>query len=278
MLGVKLVPRSHFLGWNGDALRFASPEGETDYRTDAAIFALGGGSWPRLGSDASWTQAFADHGASIAPIAPSNCGFLANWSTIFRERFAGQPLKPARFTFGDEHIRGEAIITSGGIEGGAIYALSARLREAIARDGHADLVLDLAPHVSEEDLFRRLGGSNDMSMANRLRRAGLPPVSAGLLRERAGGPQLPSDPHDLAQLIKSLPLRLTGIADIARAISTAGGVTWDSLNPDFSLKSDPATFIAGEMLDWEAPTGGYLLQACFATGRTAAQGALARLA
>jgi uncharacterized flavoprotein (TIGR03862 family) len=277
-LGVRLMPRSRFLGWSGDALGFQTPEGVVEETPRAAVFALGGGSWPRLGSDGSWTSAFADRGVEIAPLAPSNCGFIAGWSDIFRDKFEGQPIKPAAFSFGGESVRGEAIITRGGLEGGAIYALSARLRDAIRAEGHAELVIDAAPHASDEDLARRLGSASDgASLANRLRRAGLPPASAGLLRERVGGPALPADSHDLAALIKACPIRLTGVAPMERAISTAGGVSWESVNDDFSLKADPATFVCGEMLDWEAPTGGYLLQACFATGRAAGLGALAKL-
>lgn len=277
-LGVQLVTRSHWTGWDGDALTFDTPDGPRHERADAFLFALGGASWPRLGSDGSWQSAFAEHGAGIAPLRPANSGFLVYWSPIFREKSAGQPLKRILLRFEDQELRGEALLTSYGIEGNAIYALSNRLREAIARDGQAELEIDLLPDIAIEQLAQRLEGARKDSMANRLRKAGLSPAAASLLREDERGPQLPSEALRLAHRIKQSRIRVTGTAPIDRAISTAGGVSWDSLNADYSLKSDPRTFVAGEMLDWEAPTGGYLLQACFATGRAAAQGMLARLA
>jgi uncharacterized flavoprotein (TIGR03862 family) len=252
------------------------------FETDVAIFALGGASWPRLGSDGSWQMAFAQRGAAVEPLRPSNSGFLVPWSNVFRDKFAGQPLKPARFIFAPgfktNDIRGEALITREGIEGGAIYALSSALRDFIADTGRAYLTIDLAPDRSEEDLAGRLASDSKSSMANRLRKAGLTPVAASLIREDASGQPLPAEPFGLARRIKACTIRLTGPAPIDRAISTAGGISWNSIGPDYSLKSDPRTFVCGEMLDWEAPTGGYLLQACFATGRAAAEGALARLA
>ncbi len=215
----------------------------------------------------------------IAPLRPANSGFHVAWSDTFRDRFAGEPVKSVAFSFGDTTLRGEAMITRDGIEGGAIYALSRALRPAIDTAGEARLVLDLRPDASEPALASRLAedAAKGLSAANRLRRAGLSPLAAGLLRERVGGPGLPPSPAALAARIKACELRLTGIAEIGRAISTAGGVAWDSLATDFSLRADPTTFVCGEMVDWEAPTGGYLLQACFATARAAAAGALARL-
>jgi uncharacterized flavoprotein (TIGR03862 family) len=277
-LGVKLISRSRWLGWEDGALTFETPDGEIAERPDAAIFALGGASWPRLGSDGSWQAAFAAHGARIAPLRPANSGFHVSWSDKLRERFAGEPLKSAAFSFGAATVRGEAMITRDGIEGGAIYALSRQLREAIDAQGFADLVIDLRPDVSETALAARLeqDAGKGLSTANRLRRAGLSPLAATLLRERVGGPALPATPAAIAAAIKSAAIRLTGVASIERAISTAGGVAWESVAPDFSLRADPSTFVCGEMLDWEAPTGGYLLQACFATGRAAGLGALER--
>ena len=175
-------------------------------------------------------------------------------------------------------VSGEAIITQSGIEGGAIYALSATLRDRIAAEGSADLVLDLSPNLTAAELAKKIAyAPSGTSTANRLRRAGLTPIAASLLRERRGGPGLPTAPAELAAIAKACVIELTGVAPIERAISTAGGISWDSINDDYSLKSDPQTFVAGEMLDWEAPTGGYLLQACFATGRAAAHGMLERL-
>jgi uncharacterized flavoprotein (TIGR03862 family) len=213
----------------------------------------------------------------ISPLRPANSGFLVSWSDIFRTRFAGQPLKRTRFSFDGEEIRGEAMITGYGLEGGAIYALSPFLRDALDMHETALLEIDLLPDLSQEALAARLSGGGKNSLANGLRKAGLSPVAASILREDVFGAALPSNPAALAERIKGVRIRLTATAPIDRAISTAGGIAWASLNPDFSLVSDPSTFVCGEMLDWEAPTGGYLLQGCFATGRAAAHGALARL-
>ena len=277
-LGVQLSTRSHWTGWDVDALTFDTADGPRHAHADAALFALGGASWPRLGSDGSWQSAFTQHGASITPLRPTNSGFLVSWSPIFREKSAGQPLKRILLRFEEQELCGEALLTSYGLEGNAIYALSNRLREAITRHGQAELEIDLLPDIPIEQLAQRLDSVRKDSMANRLRKAGISPAAASLLREDERGPQLPSEALRLAHRIKQSRIRLTGVAPIDRAISTAGGISWDSLNADYSLKSDPHTFVAGEMLDWEAPTGGYLLQACFATGRAAAQGMLARLA
>ena len=276
-MGVKLVTRSSWTGWDRDRLVFETAGGRREEQADLAVFALGGASWPRLGSDGRWQAAFVARGASVAALKPSNSGFLIAWSDIFASKFAGQPIKRASFRFGDTYVRGEAMATKYGIEGGAIYALSSRLRDEVETGGSALLEIDLMPDVTQEALAAKLSGSAKDSLANRLRKAGLAPVAASLLREGEDGTALPSPPGDLARRIKRVRLRLGGVAPIERAISTAGGIAWDSLNPDYSLKADPNAFVCGEMLDWEAPTGGYLLQACFATGRAAAQGALARL-
>ncbi len=276
-LGVQLVTRSRWTGWEGDALAFDTPDGTVLENAAAAIFVLGGASWPRLGSDGSWQDAFAARGVGITPLRPSNSGFLVRWSDIFREKSAGEPIKRAVFRFGERKARGEAIVTGYGIEGGAIYALSSALRQTVESSGSATLQIDLLPDMTLDALAARLAVGTKDSMANRLRKAGLSPVSASLIREDEAGPTLPATPHDIARRIKGARIRLSGIAPIERAISTAGGISWDSLNADYSLKSDARTFAAGEMLDWEAPTGGYLLQACFATGRAAAKGALSRL-
>lgn len=275
-LGVQLAPRSHWTGWEGDALTFATPDGKRVAQADAHIFALGGASWPRLGSDGGWQPAFAGRGVSIAPLRPANSGFRVEWSDVFREKAAGEPIKRAAFRFGEHVVRGEAVLASYGIEGGAIYALGSPIREAIERQGETIIDIDLAPDLSAEALAYRLTTTRKDSTANRLRKARLSPVAASLLREDARGVALPANPQELARRIKQVRIRLSGVADIDRAISTAGGVTWDSVNADYSLKRDARCFIAGEMLDWEAPTGGYLLQACFATGRAAARGAMAR--
>ncbi len=277
-LGVQLVTRSRWTGWSDGALTFDTAEGPRTERADAFLFALGGASWPRLGSDGSWTDAFTAHGATISTLKPSNNGFRVPWSDIFRDRFAGQPLKPVHISHGASEMSGEAIITQSGIEGGAIYALSPLLRDRIAAEGSADLVLDLSPNLTAAELAKKISyAPSGTSTANRLRRAGLTPIAASLLRERRGGPGLPTDPAELTAIAKACVIQLTGVAPIERAISTAGGISWDSINADYSLTSDPRIFVAGEMLDWEAPTGGYLLQACFATGRAAAHGMLKRL-
>ena len=278
-LGVQLVTRSRWIGWKGDTLSFDTADGPHHQQADVFLFALGGASWPRLGSDGFWVEAFKAHGADVKALKPSNSGFAVAWSDIFRDKFAGEPLKSAYFTHAGLEAAGEAIITRAGIEGGAIYALSAALRDSITADGSADLVIDLSPNATAGELARKIANApSGTSTANRLRRAGLTPVAASLLRERRDGPGLPASADELAIAAKACVIPVTGVAPIERAISTAGGVSWDSLNADYSLKADPRTFLAGEMLDWEAPTGGYLLQACFATGRAAAHGMLARIA
>ena len=221
------------------------------------------------------SRAFAERGAQITPLRPANSGFIASWSSVFRDRFAGEAIKRASFSFAGKQIRGEAIIATYGIEGGAIYALGAPVRSAIDAKGEAIITIDLMPDVPLSVVADRLTIARKDSNANRLRKAGISPAAAGLLREDISGANLPASPQELAERIKNLRIRLTGVAAIDRAISTAGGISWDSLNADYSMKSDPRTFVAGEMLDWEAPTGGYLLQACFATGHAAARGVLA---
>jgi uncharacterized flavoprotein (TIGR03862 family) len=250
------------------------------------VLALGGASWPRLGSDGGWTTALAEAGIAIAPLRPANCGFRFDWSEPFRSRRAGSPLKRIAVTFAGQTVRGEAVITAEGLEGGAIYALSAPLRETIARDGSALLSIDLRPDLTQADLAARLGQERrqerrKQSLSNTLRKnARLSPVAIDLLREAAigeGRPLTGLPAGELAAFIKAVPLRLTGVADIARAISTAGGVSFDEIDENFMLRKHVSVFVAGEMLDWEAPTGGYLLQASFATGVAAAEGALACL-
>lgn len=258
-LGVTLRRRHRWLGWDdAGALRFAAPEGEVSITPRATILALGGASWPRLGSDGAWAGLL----PRVTPFRPANMGFRVDWSAHLRARFAGQPLKRVALSFGAETRRGEAMLTRDGLEGGLLYAFSAALREAIARDGFADITLDLRP-----DLPRvTLGGSQ--SLANQLRKqAGLSPVAVALVQEvlRAGATA------PVAELVKALPLRLTGIQGLERAISSAGGLPFDA---GLAVPGHPRLFACGEMLDWEAPTGGYLLQACFSTGVAAARAAL----
>ena len=273
-LGVEIRARCRFVGFDETrALVFETPEGRLIQPACAAVLACGGASWPRLGSDGLWVEALSASGVAIAALRPANCGFGAAWSASFRERFAGAPLKSIALHFGEDRARGEAVITEAGLQGGAVYALAAPLREAIDRHGEALLAIDLKPDVAEDVLTRRLtrprGGQ---SLATFLRKAaGLTPVAIALLRE-AGAP--PADAAGLARAIKNIDVRLNSVAPIARAISTAGGIDWRELDDDFMLRRLPGVFAAGEMIDWEAPTGGYLLQACFATGAAAGRGAL----
>lgn len=264
-LGVTLRSRHRWMGWDAaGALRFAAQEGDVSFAADATLLALGGASWPRLGADGGWAGLLED----VAPFRPANMGFHVAWSAHFSERFQGLPLKRVALRFGGETVRGEAMITRHGIEGGAVYALSARLRDSIARDGSALLQLDLRPDLDEGALAARLSGRG-LSLSNQLRKqAGLSPVAIGLVQEaRHAGDATP-----LPALIKALPLRLTGAQGLDRAISTAGGLRFAALDECFMLRARPGIFAAGEMLDWEAPTGGYLLQACFSTGVAAARG------
>ena len=273
--GVAFAPRHRWSGFDEEgALVFETPRGTVLERADAVILALGGASWPRLGSDGSWVPALAALGAAVRPLEPANCGFGVAWSEGFRVRFAGEPLKRIALTHGDVRVRGEAVVTAAGIEGGAVYALSRPLREAIRREGGAQLGLDLRPDLDADALAGRLRRAGPgQSLSNRLRKAGLAPVAAGLLREAApGGP--PADPDLLARLVKNLRLDLVAPFPIDRAISSAGGLRLGELDGTFMVKARPGLFVAGEMLDWEAPTGGYLLQACFATGAAAGRGAL----
>ncbi len=262
--GVQLRTGHRWTGWEGDALRFETAAGPVLVDPAATVLALGGASWPRMGSDGGWAPVLAAAGVKVAPLKPANAGFLVPW-TSHMQRFAGEPLKRIAATFGSATVRGEAVITADGIEGGVIYALSRPLRDAIARDGVPTLLLDLRPDLDGGAVGARLGGAG-ISMANALRRAGLSPVAASLVRE------VPST-APLTERIKALPLRLVGTKPIERAISTAGGVRFDALDGQM-LRARPGVFVAGEMLDWEAPTGGYLLQACFATGRAAGRAAL----
>ncbi|MDP3853717.1 TIGR03862 family flavoprotein [Phenylobacterium sp.] len=267
--GVEFRLRQEWTGWNVDGdLTFKS--GET-VRAKATILALGGASWPKLGSDGAWTALL----PQVAPLAPANCGFQVAWSEVFRDRFAGTPLKALALGFGGRTVRGEIMLTASGIEGGGVYALSSALREAIAASGPAKLEIDLRPDVSTGRLQAKLAASGlGQSQANVLRKAGLNAAEIGLLRE-AG--HVPKEPASLARRIKSVPVQLIAPQPLDRAISTAGGVTFASLDADLMLRERPGVFVAGEMLDWEAPTGGYLLQACFATGVAAAKGVLKRL-
>jgi hypothetical protein len=320
VLGVVLRTRHRWTGFTADApqataradgvrLAFATEAGEATHHADAAVLALGGASWPRLGSDGAWPAAL--RGAPTLPFRPSNCGVAIAWSELVRTRFAGQPLKRIALACNGVRVRGEAMVTAHGLEGGAVYALSAPIRAALDAAGEATLTLDLRPDIDAAALAARLDGPRgSRSLANHLRVAGgLPPVAAALLREfpaaltrefpaaltregpaaltREGpaaltreGPaallrEAPEDRRPLSARVKALPLRVTGLAGLDQAISSAGGLAWDGLDERLMLRDRPGVFAAGEMIAWDAPTGGYLLTACLATGRAAAAGALA---
>jgi uncharacterized flavoprotein (TIGR03862 family) len=279
-IGVRMALRHRWTGWDEQGrLRFQTPDGPHVVEAGATVLALGGASWPRLGSDGAWADTLATRGVKISPLRPANSGFTVAWSDIFRDRFEGQPVKGVALTFGAHSVRGEAIVTRTGIEGGAVYALSAELREAILRDGQATLNVALRPDAELGELTAKLSAAKGkQSFSNFLRKAAnLSPVAIGLLQEaaKASGMSLSSlSPVDLARLIQAVPVQLDGVSPIARAISTAGGIAFDELDDAFMLRRLPGVFAAGEMLDWEAPTGGYLLQASFATGAAAGRGAL----
>jgi uncharacterized flavoprotein (TIGR03862 family) len=279
-MGVQFAFRHRWTGWDENGrLLFETPVGQRVVEARATVLALGGASWPRLGSTGGWVETLAAKSVAISPLQPANCGFTVAWSDIFRDRFEGHPLKGAALSFGQHAVRGEAMITKTGIEGGAIYALSADLREAVIEAGQATLHVALRPDLELKDLIARLSTPRGkQSFSNWLRKtAHLSPVAIGLLQEAAfaAGESLSTlSTASLAGLINAVPIQLTGVAPIARAISTAGGISFDELDADFMIRRLSGVFASGEMLDWEAPTGGYLLQASFATGAAAGQGAL----
>lgn len=283
-LGVEIRLGHRWRGWDADdRLLFETAEGERAVAATCTILALGGASWPRLGSDGSWVRPLEEAGVRVAPLAPANCGIRIAWSDVFRTRFAGTPLKRIAVTLGAETARGEAMITAEGLEGGAVYALSAPIRREIAAHGAAELTIDLRPDEPAAALAARLAKPRGkQSLSTYLRKVlSLDATAIGLVQEAAhaaGTPLAAMSPDAIAGLVKAVPVRAIGLAPIDRAISTAGGVAFDEIDASFMLRTRPGTFVAGEMLDWDAPTGGYLLQACFATGRAAAQGALAYLA
>jgi len=282
--GVTIHVRHRWNGWGGDgALRFSTPRGERALHADAVVLALGGGSWPQLGSDGAWAPLLAARGVAVAPLLPSNCGFDTGWSEHFRARFAGTPVKTVVASFSDRQgrtfrVEGEFIVTETGIEGGLVYALSAPLRDEIAAAGAATLHLDLAPGRDAARLLEELAHPRGRrSLSSHIQsRTGLKGVKMGLLRELVPAADF-ADSARLAAAIKALPLKLVAARPLAEAISSAGGVAFEALDERLMLRALPGVFCAGEMLDWEAPTGGYLLTACFATGRAAGAGALSWL-
>ncbi|MCA1512899.1 TIGR03862 family flavoprotein [Bradyrhizobium sp. NBAIM01] len=278
--GVRFAFRHRWIGWDGEGqLIFQTPKGVSAIEVNATLLALGGASWPRLGSDGHWVDILAAKGIAVSKLRPANSGFTVAWSKLFRDRFEGQPLKGVALTIGAHTVRGEAMITRSGIEGGAIYSLSAELREAVLNLGQATLMIVLRPDLDATALITRLSGTRGkQSLANFLRKAAqLSPVGIGLMQEAAiasSRPLASYSPAELAGLINAIPVQLTGVAPIDRAISTAGGIMFDELDEQFMLRKLQGVFAAGEMLDWEAPTGGYLLQASFATGAAAGRGVL----
>lgn len=282
--GVRFHVRHRWLGWDDSAaLRFATPQGETGVTADAVVLALGGGSWARLGSDGAWTALLTQRGVEIAPLLPANCGFdvADGWSAFLRTRFAGQPLKTVALRFvgrdGQPHRRkGELMLSDTGIEGSLVYALSAPLRDAITARGSVTVEIDLAPDKTLERVVAEVAHPRGArSLSSHLQsRAGIKGLKTALLHECLSNAQL-NDPIRLAHAIKSLPLTLVAPRPLDEAISSAGGVCFEALDENLMLRKLPGVFCAGEMLDWEAPTGGYLLTGCFASGHAAGQGALA---
>ena len=283
-LGVQVHPQHRWTGISTEPvgtrdarkLHFGRPDGSVvDLIADIVVLALGGASWPRVGSDGRWVIPLRECGIRVTELAPSNVGVIADWSPRFVERFEGVPLKNIAITFAGSTIRGDLMVTTRGLEGLPVYSHSAAVRETLAQQGTADLSIDLHPDLNEALLAHRLGNRRPKdSVSNWLRRAtGLTPVAIGLMREGTGN-VLPHDATSLASLMKRVTLTVTSTGGINRAISSAGGIALDEIDDRFMLRRYPGTFVAGEMLDWDAPTGGYLLQASFSTGVAAATGAM----
>ncbi|WP_417791801.1 TIGR03862 family flavoprotein [Stutzerimonas xanthomarina] len=280
--GVRIHTRHRWLGWHADGtLKLISPDGDISVSADAVLLALGGGSWARLGSDGAWVALLEQRGIAIAVLRPANCGFeVQGWSQYLQDKFAGAPLKTVSLALaGGAPRRGEFVVTANGIEGSLVYALSAEIRQATEQNGRATVMLDLLPDHSPDKIIRALAKPRgSQSMAKYLKRQlGLDGVKAGLLRELAPA-EVFDDSQRLANAIKALPIILLRARPLDEAISSAGGVPFEALDERLMLHQLPGVFCAGEMLDWEAPTGGYLLTGCFASGRAAAVGMLGWLA
>ena len=279
--GVRFHMRHRWLGWGDDhALTFESPDGLKTVRADAIVLALGGASWPKLGSDAAWVPLLQTRGVNVVPLQSANSGFDVSWSDYLRDKFAGSHIKSVVMRFADVHNRsetrrGELMLTRHGVEGSLVYAYSRRLREALAKQGSATFYLDLMPDRSSQAVATELARSRGArSFSSHLQsRLGLGGIKVALLHEVLDKAAL-ADPQRLAHAIKALPVTVRAIRPVAEAISTAGGVALDELGAGLMLRKVPGVFVAGEMLDWEAPTGGYLLTACLALGRAAGQGAV----
>ena len=275
-LGVKFFPNHQWLGFDNQDLIFKNRENNLVHeKSDATLLALGGASWPLLGSNGKWVDILSNYDVKIAKLEPANCGFMVNWSDYFKQKFAGTPLKSIAITHNNITHKGEFIITKNGIEGNAVYALSSYLRETIKKDGKAILYLDLRPEMSLENLEKKLAIQNKKSFSNYLQKAGFANYTNSLLRELIGLDKINNaNSHELANYLKNLPITLIATSDINRAISSAGGIKKESFDDNFMLKNLAGVFAVGEMLDWEAPTGGYLLQACFSTAVRASKGVL----
>ena len=278
--GVIFHTRHRWRGWGEDgSLLFSTPEEDVVFEAEATVLALGGASWRRLGADGAWAQILSDAGIEILPFQPSNCGFLVSWSEHLKARFAGQPIKSCALSVesGGETFRsrGEFVLTERGVESGGIYMLSAALRNELLAGGFASLIVDLVPDISIAELTTKLSRPRKkQSLSNHMRKAaGLPPEKLALVYEFASKDQL-NDPNKLAAFIKAVPMPITAAAPMDEAISTAGGVPWSALDEKYMLKQQPGTFCAGEMIAWDAPTGGYLITACMATGRAVGHGVM----
>ncbi|MFN7149078.1 MAG: NAD(P)/FAD-dependent oxidoreductase [Microthrixaceae bacterium] len=278
-LGVELRTGRRWVGWTDDgSVVLSGPDGDEDVDAAAAILSLGGASWPATGSDGSWVQHMTAAGIDVTPLRPANSGVDVVWTPVFAERFAGTPIKNVGLRCGDAWTRGELMVTEHGLEGGAVYALSQPVHDQIDRGPNTVLHVDLLPDLDHDAVLARLGRrrAKDSRSTVLRRHVGLAPVAVGLLREATDN-VLPVDDHAVVELVKDVPVRVTGSAPMERAISTAGGVSWDEVDEHFMLRRRPGTYVVGEMLDWEAPTGGYLLQATFSTAVVAARDVLARL-
>ncbi|MFV1989975.1 MAG: NAD(P)/FAD-dependent oxidoreductase [Acidimicrobiales bacterium] len=279
-MGVAFELHHRWEGWTGapghEHLRFVDAAGESvEVASDVRVFALGGASWPRVGSDGGWVDHFVARGIDVRPLRATNCGVRVDWTGVMIERFAGVPLKNVAVSVGGDSVRGDVMVTETGLEGGPIYAHSPAVRDALDRDGRCVIRFDLQPDLSYRQLLMRLSERrrNKDSLSTLLRRAGFAPPAIGLMREAMGN-DLPTSDEGLASLAKLVPVLTTSLMPIERAISSAGGVLFDEFDESFMLHKLPGTFVTGEMLDWEAPTGGYLLQACFSTAVAAARGAV----
>ena len=278
-LNVALRASTRFTGLTDTGIAVETAAGAETISAATVVLAMGGASWPRLGTDGGWVAALEADGVAVTPFTPSNAALKCDWSADFVARFAGEPLKRLAVGYAGAWQRGEAVVTRGGLEGGGVYPFTSAIRAEIERTGTATLSLDLRPDLTVAELAARLAdGRAKDSLTNRLRKAGgLPPVAVALLREATGN-TIPADAAGQAKLIKHLDVRIAGVAGLERAISSAGGVALDAVTDGFALTARPNVYVAGEMLDWDAPTGGYLLQGCFATGRAAGLAAVAGLA